>query len=109
MTISTGAVPPAADVRLLTDRTPVLLGGLVTHRQRPPTAKGTCFLNMEDESGMTNIIVPPPVWDRYQRVAADHAGLLIHGTVERSDGAINVLAHRIEPLHLTTPSSRGRR
>lgn len=102
-------VTSAADVRLLTDRTPVLIGGLVTHRQRPPTAKGTCFLNMEDESGMTNIIVPPPVWDRYQRVAVDHAGLLIHGTVERTDGAINVLAHRIEPLQLTTPSSRGRR
>ncbi|NJQ08488.1 error-prone DNA polymerase [Streptomyces lonarensis] len=96
----------AAEVRVLADRSPVLLGGLVTHRQRPPTAKGTCFLNIEDESGMTNVIVSPPVWRRYQRVALDHPGLVVHGTVERDRGAVNVVAHRIEPLRLDTPTRR---
>ncbi|MEO3976885.1 error-prone DNA polymerase [Streptomyces sp. CAU 1734] len=93
-----------ADIRLLHDQAPVLTGGLVTHRQRPPTAKGTVFLNIEDETGMINVIVPPHVWDRYHQVALDHAGLLIHGTVERAGRAINVLAHRLEPLTLTGPS-----
>ncbi|MEU0341906.1 error-prone DNA polymerase [Streptomyces bobili] len=102
-----GAVT-TADVRLLADQAPLLLGGLVTHRQRPPTAKGTTFLALEDETGMANVIVPPPVWERYAKVAIDHAGLLIHGTLERADGAINVLAYRLEPLRLSTPSRRGR-
>ncbi|WP_327309817.1 error-prone DNA polymerase (plasmid) [Streptomyces sp. NBC_01298] len=94
----------AADVRHLADHSAVLLGGLVTHRQRPPTAKGFCFLNVEDETGMANVIVPPSVWDRYHRVAVDHAGLLIHGTVQRADGAINIRAHRLEPLRLSQAS-----
>ncbi|MFI6689511.1 error-prone DNA polymerase [Streptomyces sp. NPDC050485] len=102
-----GAVPAAA-VRQLPDQSPVLLGGLVTHRQRPPTAKGTCFLNLEDETGMTNIIVPPHIWDRHHKTAIDHAGLLIHGLVERNDGALNVVAHRLDPLRISTPRS-GRR
>ncbi|GGZ49903.1 hypothetical protein GCM10010387_50250 [Streptomyces inusitatus] len=93
-----------ADIRLLHDRTPALTGGLVTHSQRPPTAKGTVFLNIEDETGMINVIVPPHVWDRYHQVVLDHPGLLIHGTAERAGHTINVLAHRLEPLTLTGPA-----
>ncbi|OEV04054.1 DNA polymerase, partial [Streptomyces nanshensis] len=100
-----GALPAAA-VRNLPDGTGLVLGGLVTHRQRPPTAKGTCFLNIEDESGMINVIVPPPVWDAHMKMAVDHAALLIHGRIERSRGAINLIARRLEPLIVTTPASR---
>jgi error-prone DNA polymerase len=89
---------PAAAVRELPDRAPVLLGGLVTHRQRPPTAKGVCFLNVEDESGMINVIVPPPVLERYEQILVAQPFLLIHGIAERAQGTLNVLAHRLEPL-----------
>jgi error-prone DNA polymerase len=96
----------AAAVRELPDNTALMIGGLVTHRQRPPTAKGTCFLNIEDESGMVNVIVPPPVWDAHSKMAVDNAGLLVHGRLERTGGAVNVLARRLEPLTVTTPVRR---
>ncbi len=41
----------------LDDRTRVTVGGVVTHRQRPATARGVTFLNLEDETGMVNVIV----------------------------------------------------
>ncbi|MFI6939720.1 error-prone DNA polymerase [Streptomyces sp. NPDC050418] len=100
-------VVTAAEVRKLPDDTHITIGGLVTHRQRPPTAKGTCFLNIEDETGMTNVIVPPPVWDAHMKLAVDNAGLLIRGRIERADGAVNLVARSLAPLVVTTPT-RGR-
>ncbi|WP_194918519.1 error-prone DNA polymerase [Catenulispora rubra] len=91
-------VTPAAELRTARNRTLVRVAGLVTHRQRPPTAHGTCFLSMEDETGLINVICPPPVWEAQRRVALEHGALLIHGTLERTDGAVNVVAGRIEAL-----------
>ena len=49
----------------------VLVGGVVTHWQRPATAGGTTFLNLEDETGMVNVICSRGVWTHYRRVARD--------------------------------------
>ena len=94
---SYGALP-TAEMFGLRDRTEVTIGGLVTHRQRPPTAKGVVFLTLEDETGMTNVIVLPPVWNRYAKAALDHAAVLVHGRIEHADGATNLLASRLTPL-----------
>ncbi|MFB7619465.1 error-prone DNA polymerase [Kitasatospora sp. NPDC056181] len=85
----------------------VAVGGLVTHRQRPPTAGGVLFISLEDETGLVNIICQPHVWERQKRVALQNAGLLVHGTAERRDGAINLVATRLTPLTLA-PGSRSR-
>ena len=45
----------------------VAVAGLVTHRQQPATARGVVFLSLEDETGMVNVICPPPVWERHRR------------------------------------------
>ena len=79
----------------------MLVGGVVTHRQRPATASGTTFVNLEDETGMINVICSPVVWARYRRVARDSAGLLIRGMVESEQGVVNVVAERIERLPMT--------
>src|SRR5690606_38404982 len=47
------------------------VAGVVTHRQRPATASGITFLNLEDEHGLVNVICSPGVWGRYRRVARD--------------------------------------
>jgi error-prone DNA polymerase len=86
------------ELRTARNRSLVRVAGLVTHRQRPPTAHGTCFLSMEDETGLINVICPAPVWEAQRRVALAHGALLIHGTLERNDGAVNVVAGRIEAL-----------
>ncbi|NUP50211.1 MAG: error-prone DNA polymerase [Catenulispora sp.] len=96
-------VIPAEDLKTTRNRSLVRVAGLVTHRQRPPTAHGTCFLGLEDETGLINVICPAPLWERQRRVALGHGALLIHGTLERTDGAVNVVAGRIEPLRAGVP------
>ncbi|MDP9091530.1 MAG: error-prone DNA polymerase [Actinomycetota bacterium] len=91
---------PAVDLRSLQDRTRVTVGGIVTHRQRPATARGVTFLNLEDETGMVNVIVDEIVWARHRRVARESGGLLIRGMLEQTEGVINILAERITRLDL---------
>jgi error-prone DNA polymerase len=85
------AVPPG---------TRVLVGGMVTHRQRPATAGGTTFLNLEDETGLINVICSQGVWARYRRVGRTAAALLVRGRLESAEGVINVIADQLRPLPL---------
>ena len=78
----------------------VFVGGVVTHRQRPESAKGTVFLNLEDETGMVNVICSPGAWERWRHTAREAPALLIRGRVERVDGVVSVVAEKITPLDL---------
>ncbi|MDQ3885675.1 MAG: OB-fold nucleic acid binding domain-containing protein, partial [Actinomycetota bacterium] len=78
----------------------ILIGGAVTHRQRPATAGGVTFLNLEDETGMVNVICSPGFWTRYRTVLRVCSALLIRGILQNTEGVINVLADRAEPLDL---------
>jgi error-prone DNA polymerase len=79
----------------------VTVAGVVTHRQRPATASGITFLNLEDETGLVNVICRRDVWSRHRRVARESAALVIHGVLERSDGVTNVVAQHLERLVLS--------
>ncbi len=82
----------------------VLVGGLVTHRQRPATAKGVTFLNLEDESGMLNVTCSEGLWTRYRAVALGSSALLVRGRLERSaEGVLNLVADRLQKLSLAVP------
>jgi error-prone DNA polymerase len=82
----------------------VEVAGLVTHRQRPATASGITFLNLEDEHGLMNIICSQGVWSRYRRVVRDSPALIVRGMLERSaEGVTNLLADRFEPLRVSVP------
>lgn len=76
----------------------VHVAGLVTHRQRPGTAQGVTFLNLEDETGMLNVICTVGVWRRYRNVANSAAGMVIRGILERRDGVTNLLADRLSAI-----------
>ncbi|OIH98942.1 MULTISPECIES: error-prone DNA polymerase [unclassified Curtobacterium] len=79
----------------------VEVGGIVTHRQRPATASGITFLNVEDETGLVNVICSVGVWGRYRRVARESPAVVVRGILERSpDGVVNLVADRIEHLPL---------
>jgi error-prone DNA polymerase len=86
----------------------VLVGGIVTHRQRPATAGGTTFVNLEDETGMVNVICSAGVWARHRRVARQSAALLVRGRLERTQGVVNVIAEQLHPLPLDLTVSRSR-
>jgi error-prone DNA polymerase len=80
----------------------VLVAGLVTHRQRPATAKGVTFINLEDESGMLNVTCSEGLWARYRTVAIGSSALLVRGRLERSpEGVLNLVADRLQRLRLT--------
>jgi error-prone DNA polymerase len=74
--------------------TRVRVGGVVTHRQRPGTARGVIFINLEDETGLLNVIVMPDVWQAQREVARRQVGLVIDGTLEHRDGVTNLIARR---------------
>ncbi|HEX3539995.1 MAG TPA: error-prone DNA polymerase [Acidimicrobiales bacterium] len=101
-------VVTAAGLVAVADRARVTVGGIVTHRQRPATAQGTIFINLEDETGLINVIVSAGAWARYRRVARSEPALLIRGTVEKVDGVINLVAEHIEPLSLRTTTLKSR-
>ncbi len=84
----------------------VNVAGVVTHRQRPDTASGVIFFNLEDETGQLNVIVLPEVWERYRPVARRAAALVIEGRIEHRHGVTNVMAQRMEGLGVYTLRSR---
>ncbi|SIT70182.1 error-prone DNA polymerase [Microbacterium sp. RU33B] len=79
----------------------VEVAGLVTHRQRPATASGITFINLEDEHGLVNVICSVGVWNRHRRVVRDAPALIVRGMLERSpEGVANILADSIEDLRV---------
>lgn len=97
----------AVDIRRIADGNHVRVAGWVIVRQRPGTAKGFVFLTLEDETGVSNIIVTPQLFDRYRRELVSYPFLLIEGLLQNQDNVISVKASRIEPLPfqvMTAPS-----
>jgi len=100
-------VVTAAGLWHVEPRSKVLVGGVVTHRQRPATAGGTMFLNIEDETGLINVVVSKGCWTAHRRVAVTAPAMLVRGRLERSQGVINVVAERLSPLPVSgAPRSR---
>ncbi len=98
------ADPPAGPP----DGARVRCAGLVTHRQRPATAAGTVFLNLEDETGVLNVICSAGCWARHRRIVATAPALVVRGRIERVPGVVAVLAERLEVLELPLAVGRSR-
>ncbi|NLD76707.1 MAG: error-prone DNA polymerase [Acidimicrobiales bacterium] len=94
-------VVPAADLAARNHQSRVLVGGVVTHRQRPATAGGTTFLSVEDETGLVNVVVSKGCWVRHRRLVQTAPALLIRGRLETAEGVTNVVAETISLLPLT--------
>ncbi|MFI9406576.1 error-prone DNA polymerase [Nocardia sp. NPDC052316] len=97
-------VIPAAGLLAVRDGSRVLVGGAVTHRQRPATAAGVTFLNLEDETGMVNVVCSVGLWARYRRLAQSAPALLIRGRVQNAEGAVSVVAEHLRRLDLRVDS-----
>ncbi|MDQ6783698.1 MAG: error-prone DNA polymerase [Actinomycetota bacterium] len=86
----------------------VAVAGVVTHRQRPATAQGVVFINLEDETGLINVICWQRVWVRFRRVARSQPALRIDGRLERVEGVVNIVAERITALALRSSALKSR-
>lgn len=93
-------------LRLRRHGTRTKVGGIITHRQRPSTANGVRFLNLEDETGLLNVVILPPVWDANYQVARKAIGVVIDGVLEYRDGVTNLVAHHLSPWPVSGIRSR---
>jgi error-prone DNA polymerase len=92
-------VHAADELRHLRRGQRVRAGGLCIVRQRPGTAKGFVFLSLEDETGIANIIIDPPTYERNRRTVLSSALLVVEGRLEKYDGVVSVKADRFEDLN----------
>ena len=100
-------VVPARKLLDVPDGTRILVAGAVTHRQRPATAQGVTFVNLEDETGMINVLCAPGVWTRHRKLAQTARAMLVRGIVQNASGAVTILADRIGAIDLAiTTTSR---
>jgi error-prone DNA polymerase len=83
----------------------IQIAGNVICRQRPGTAKGFVFISLEDETGVSNAIVDPDLFERFQLLITEEAFLLIKGQVQNSDGVVLIKAREIKSLPATLAHS----
>ena len=102
-------VATAERLKAVADGARVRVAGVVTHRQRPATAQGITFLNLEDETGLINVVVHRGCWARHRRVAREAPAMLVRGRLERGDGdVLNVVAERLELFPVPLSGIRSR-
>ena len=89
---------PAIDLGQARHGSTIQIAGNVICRQRPGTAKGFVFVSLEDETGVSNAIVEPELFERFRLVITEEAFLLIEGQVQNSDGVVLIKARDIQPL-----------
>ncbi|MGB7588161.1 MAG: OB-fold nucleic acid binding domain-containing protein, partial [Solirubrobacterales bacterium] len=79
----------------------VEVGGMVVARQRPETARGIVFMLLEDERGTINLIVPPPVYERFRALVRTAPLVRAKGKLEHREGTINILVSELAALERT--------
>ncbi|MGZ6143933.1 MAG: helix-hairpin-helix domain-containing protein, partial [Myxococcales bacterium] len=92
-------VHPAGELKTLRRGARVRTGGLCIVRQRPGTAKGFVFLSLEDETGISNIVIDPPTFEKNRRAILASALLVVEGRLEKYDGVVSVKGDRFWGLH----------
>ncbi len=76
----------------------VRVAGLVICRQQPQTAKGFVFLSLEDETGISNVIIPPKLFAEVRTTVLQHSYLLVGGVLQNQRGAISIRARKVGPV-----------
>ncbi len=92
---------PSGALPDLRDGCKVWVGGVVVSAQRPPTAKGTAFLALEDEGGLINVVLRPKVYEA-SRKALKSPFVVVEGRLQKRGQAISVLARKVIPVELET-------
>jgi len=93
-------VVPAYRLKNLRNGTAVRIAGCVICRQRPGTAKGLVFLSLEDETGISNAVLMPDVFERQRVNVVGHSYILIEGELQNVDGVTSVKTASVQPLAL---------
>ncbi|HEX2485892.1 MAG TPA: error-prone DNA polymerase, partial [Myxococcota bacterium] len=93
-------VLPTAALRAVPDGRLVRVAGHVIVRQRPGSAKGFCFLTLEDETGTANAVLTPQIFERFRVPLHSSSVVEVSGPVQNVDGVIHVRVRALEPVRL---------
>ncbi len=93
----------AADLEGTKSGSLVQVAGLVIVRQRPGTAKGFFFVTLEDETGVSNIIVMPELFHNNRPLLHRAPILLVEGVLQKQDGTIGIRGRRFAEIKLNAP------
>jgi error-prone DNA polymerase len=88
----------AADLPAAPNGSLVHIAGNVICRQRPGTAKGFVFISLEDETGVSNAVVTPPIFEANRLLITEESFLLIEGRLQHVDNVIHIKAQKIQRL-----------
>ena len=105
--MNAAGVLPAASLRGIPDGTYARIAGAVIARQRPGTAEGFIFLSLEDETGISNAIINPQLYERNRVTVTRGKFLRVDGTLQNQDGVINVRASAVHVLALSDMEMRS--
>jgi error-prone DNA polymerase len=103
--LTAAGLPKISDLPTSEPGRRITVAGLVTHRQRPGTAGGVTFINLEDETGMLNVVCSAGLWRKHRKIAVSTSVMLIRGILERNDGVTNLVADRLAPLEEIHPEA----
>lgn len=96
--ISRDGIFKSSEIAQLLSGTRIRVAGFVVIRQMPPTAKGMCFLTLEDEDGLVNVAIKPQVYCQYRQLIRLEPLLVVEGRLEKKGGVMNIVAEVITPL-----------
>jgi error-prone DNA polymerase len=88
----------AGDLRSARHGSTIQIAGNVICRQRPGTAKGFVFVSLEDETGVSNAIVTPDLFERMRLLITEEPFLIIEGQVQNTENVVLIKAEKIRPL-----------
>lgn len=83
----------AAGMAQLTSGAALRMAGIVLVRQRPGSAKGICFITLEDETGVANLVIWQKTFERFRKVAMTARLLEVHGQIQRAENVTHIVAH----------------
>jgi len=86
----------AGDLQNMRNGQPISLAGIVLIRQRPGSARGVCFITLEDETGVANLVVWRKVFQQYRKVIMGARLIDVRGQVQRDENVIHIVAQHLE-------------
>lgn len=100
-------VKRACDLPRIPDGQYTRVAGCVIARQRPGTAKGFVFLSLEDETGISNVIVNPELYEKYRVVINREKFLRVEGVLQNQDHTISIKASLVLPISITAAETQS--
>jgi error-prone DNA polymerase len=91
-------VTPAAALSSVANGRTVRVAGNVIVRQRPGTAKGITFMSLEDETGISNVVIMPDIFEDQRLEILTHPWVMVEGRMQNVDNVVHILAERVSPL-----------